>query len=131
MQQSRALFFDAGRPGACGSCHEIGGWGVPVSIALQDLRSARLADPRAVETPDVVTVRPTGEEPFPAVVSEKTPARVRVYDLSSRLPVLRTFSAKDVVLTPGASWRHSAAASLYSDEELAAISRYLRWAAEQ
>jgi hypothetical protein len=129
VQQGRALFFDAARTGACGACHEVGGRGDPVSIALQDLSTAHLRDLRAVETPNVVTARPAGEESFPAVVVEKTEGRIRVYDLSSRLPVLRSFAPADVVLTPGASWRHRAAAGLYSDAELEAILSYLRWAA--
>jgi len=128
-QQGRALFFDAARTGACGSCHEVGGRGVPVSIALQDLAAARLGDLRAVETPGVVTARPSGEDAFPAVVVEKTAGRIRVYDLSSRLPVLRTFASAEVVLAPGATWSHRSAASLYTDAELDAISRYLHWVA--
>ena len=129
VQQGRALFFDAARTGACGSCHEVGGRGIRVSIALQDLTAARLEDLRAVATPGVVTARPTGEDPFPAVVVEKTAARIRVYDLSSRLPVLRSFSPEGVALTPGSSWSHSSAAGLYTVPELDAISRYLHWVA--
>jgi mono/diheme cytochrome c family protein len=129
FRQGRALFFDSARTGACGSCHEIGGWGVPVSLALQDLSKVRLEDLRAIETPAVVTARPKVEKPFPAVVAEKTTDRIRVYDLSSRLPVLRTFSASEVELTARSDWRHSDVAALYSDAELAAIVRYLRWAA--
>jgi len=127
--QGRSLFFDAARTGACGACHEIGERGVPVSIALQDLRAAKLGDLRAVETPNVVTARPSGEEPFPAVVVEKSASRTRVYDLSSRLPVLRTFGPPDVVLAPGSSWSHRTATDLYTGAELTAISRYLQWLA--
>jgi mono/diheme cytochrome c family protein len=128
-QRGRALFFDAARTGACGACHEVGGRGVLVSAGLQDLATARLQDFRRVQTPEVVTARPSGESAFPAVVAEKTANRIRVYDLSSRLPVLRTFAPAEVALTPGASWTHGAAASLYTDAELEAISRYLRWSA--
>ena len=128
-QRGRALFFDAARTGACGACHEVGGRGVLVSAGLQDLAAARLQDFRQVPTPEVVTARPSGEPAFPAVVAEKAADRIRVYDLSSRLPVLRTFAPAEVVLTPGASWTHGAAASLYTDAELEAISRYLHWSA--
>jgi mono/diheme cytochrome c family protein len=131
FEPGRALFFDAARTGACGSCHEVGGRGIAVSVALADLRKTRLGDPRTIETPEVVTVQPAGETPFPAVVSEKTAATLRVYDLSSRLPVLRTLDPRQTTVTPGSSWRHSVAASLYSDAELDAIVRYLRWAAAQ
>jgi hypothetical protein len=128
-QRGKALFFDAARTGACGACHEAGGRGVLVSTGLQDLAAARLDDLRRVQTPEVVTARPAGETEFPAVVAEKAAGRIRVWDLSSRLPVLRTFLPAEVVLTPGASWTHSTAAGIYTDAELGAISRYLRWLA--
>jgi mono/diheme cytochrome c family protein len=128
-QRGRALFFDAARTGACGACHEAGGRGVLVSTGLQDLATARLEDLRRVPTPEVVTARPAGETAFPAVVAEKAASRIRVWDLSARLPVLRTFLPAEVVLGPGASWTHSAAASLYTDAELEAIARYLHWLA--
>ena len=127
--RGRALFFDAARTGGCGACHEAGGRGVLVSTGLQDLTAARLQGFRRVPTPEVVTARPSGETAFPAVVAEKAAGRVRVWDLSPRLPVLRTFLPAEVVLTPGASWTHSAAAGLYTDAELEDISRYLHWLA--
>src|ERR1035438_10329187 len=114
-QRGRALFFDAARTGACGACHEVGGRGVLVSTGLQDLAAARLQDFRRVQTPAVVTAQPLGESAFPGLVAEKTADRIRVYDLSSRLPVLRTFTPAEVVLTPGASWTHGAVVSLYTD----------------
>jgi mono/diheme cytochrome c family protein len=131
VAHGRTLFFDATRTGNCGACHEVGGWGGSVSLALQDLRRARLGDLRSPETPEVFTAKPTGEDPFPAVVVEKTAARVRVYDLSSRIPVLRSFAAADVTLTSSTSWRHADSAALYSGAELEEIGRYLKWAAEQ
>jgi len=129
VEQGRALFFDAARTGACGSCHEVKDRGIAVSIALSDLRKARLTDPRKIVTPDVVTVHPPGENPFPALVAEKTASRLRVYDLSSRLPVLRTFAPEEVIVTQGASWSHRDPAALYTDAELTEILQYLRWAA--
>jgi mono/diheme cytochrome c family protein len=38
VEQGRALFFDAARTGACGSCHELRERGIPVNMALNDLR---------------------------------------------------------------------------------------------
>jgi len=131
IERGRALFFDAARTGACGSCHEVGGRGIPVSIALNDVRKARIRDPKAIETSELVTVRPLGEGAFPALIVEKTASRLRVYDLSSRLPVLRTFASEEALVSAGASWRHSEAASLYTDAELDAVVRFLRWAAER
>ena len=128
IERGRVLFFDPGRMGSCGYCHEVGGRGASVSLALQDLRAARL-DLERVETSSVFTAHPAGEAPFPAVVAEKTTASVRVYDLSSRLPVLRSFAPAEATLEPGSTWQHTAANSLYDASELDAIQRYLKWMA--
>ena len=131
VEQGRALFFDAARTGACGSCHEVRERGIPISLALSDLQKARLTDARTFDSPEVVTVQPQSEPEFPAVVVEKSATRLRVYDLSSLLPVLRTFAPAEAKVTPGSSWRHSGPASLYTDTELDSIVGFLRWAAAQ
>jgi len=129
-RQGRALFFDAARAGACGSCHELDGWGVPVGPDLAAIPPGRLGDLRAVPPRGVVTVRPKGgEAPFPAVLAERTEARVRVYDLTAALPVLRTFAATQVTVEPAGFWRHEQATRIYTGAELDSIARYLRWLA--
>jgi mono/diheme cytochrome c family protein len=127
-RQGRALFFDAARTGACGSCHEVDGWGVPVGPDLTALPPGRFTDLRQVASPGVVTARPKGgEPPFPALLVERTEARVRVYDLTALLPVLRTFAAGQIGFEPGSSWRHEQAARIYTTRELETIALYLRW----
>jgi mono/diheme cytochrome c family protein len=128
IERGRVLFFDPGRMGSCGYCHEVAGRGAAVSLALQELRTARL-DLKSVNTPGVVTARPAGEEAFPAVVAERSAARVRVYDLSARLPVRRTFTPRELAVEDGARWQHSTATDLYNAAELASIERYLKWMA--
>src|ERR1051325_195987 len=128
IERGRVLFFDPGRMGSCGYCHEVAGRGAPVSLALHDLRTAQL-DLKSVRTAAGVTAQPAGEEPFPALVAERSPLLIRVYDLSSRLPVLRTFAPSDVKLVDGSSWRHPAATDIYSRAELDEIERYLKWMA--
>ena len=129
-RQGRALFFDAARTGSCGSCHELDGLGTPVGPDLAAIPAGRLGDLRAVASRGVVSARPKGgEAPFPAVLSERTEARVRVYDLSAALPVLRTFAAGQVDIEPGGGWRHEQAVRIYSGGELDSIARYLRWLA--
>lgn len=122
----RALFFDAARMGTCGSCHELDGWGVPVGPDLARLRPERFNDLREVALRSLVTVRPAGEASFAAVLVERSEARVRVYDLTAEIPVLRSFAAARVGIEPGADWRH---ARNYTADELQIIARYLRWRA--
>jgi len=124
----RALFFDAARTGACGTCHELDGWGVPVGPDLAAVPASRFADLHKVTAHRVVNARPAGgERPFPALLAERTESRVRVYDLSAALPVLRTFAAARIVIEPGSSWRHEQAVRSYTSSELETIGRYLRW----
>jgi hypothetical protein len=115
--------------GSCGYCHEIGDRGAPVSLALQDLRAARL-DLKSVQSPGVITAQPSGEPAFPAVVAEKSNVRIRVYDISATLPVLRSFLPGEVKLSDGSGWKHTAATARYSADELTLIQRYLEWLAD-
>lgn len=117
----RALFFDAARLGACGNCHELEGWGVPIGPDLA-------ASPRERPQSQVRTARPSsGESPFPALLIENTPLRVRVYDLTGPIPVLRTFAPGQVALSPNTTWKHEQATRPYTAPELATIEKYLRW----
>jgi mono/diheme cytochrome c family protein len=123
----RDLFFDAARTGACGSCHELDGWGVPVGPDLAAAPPERFADLRGVAAHRVVTARPSGgERPFPAVVVERSEDRVRVYDLTGPLPVLRTFPPARITLDANSFWRHEQATRIYTNAELETITRYLR-----
>ena len=121
-REGRALFFDSARAGACGSCHELDGWGVPVG---PDLAAPSHA------TGSVVTARPVGEPPFPAVVVERTDAKARVYDLTSTIPVLRSFPAGRIAIDSATSWTHLQATRSYTAAELEVIAGYLRWRASQ
>jgi len=124
----RALFFDAGRVGSCGSCHELDGWGEPAGPDIAATPSERLADLRHVPQSRGRTARPLGGEAgFPALLVENTTTRIRVYDLTAPLPVLRTFAPGQVALSPNTSWQHEQATRAYTDRELDIIDRYLRW----
>jgi mono/diheme cytochrome c family protein len=127
VQKGRALFFDALRMGGCGKCHEVDDHGSPVGPDLRALAPAQLRDLRAASRTRVVTASPVGEEPFAAIQVEQTPERIQVYDLTSPLPVLRTFQPAQVRITPGNAWSHATAVQRYSEADLEAISGYLMW----
>jgi len=128
-KEGRALFFDAARMGACGSCHELDGWGVAVGPDLARLRPERFSSLREAPIQDVVTVRPVDEPPFAAIVVERAGARVRVYDLTAPIPVLRSFAAARIAIEPGTAWQHAQAVGNYTARELEIIAAYLRWRA--
>jgi mono/diheme cytochrome c family protein len=118
----KSLFFDAVRMGGCSRCHELEKRGLRVAPDIKTVP----ADLRAIDAAHTVTVLAPGETPFPAFVSEQSEKRVLVYDLSSRLPVLRTFAGGAVKVTPGSTWKHQDAVRDYSDAELRDIARYLQ-----
>lgn len=126
-QKGRALFFDAVRMGGCGKCHELDDRGSPVGPNLAALTLAQIPNLRAGSHTRVVTAAPVDGAPFAALVVEHTPERIQVYDLDSPLPVLRTFQAAQVRITPGSTWSHATAVQDYSETDLEAISGYLAW----
>jgi cytochrome c553 len=118
---AKALFFDAVRMGGCSRCHELDRRGSPVA----SIKTVPV-DLGTIDATHTVMVSAPGEPPFPAFVSEQSEKRVLVYDLSSRLPVLRTFTPGAVKVTAGSSWKHQDAIRDYSDTELRDIARYLQ-----
>ena len=127
VQQGRTLFFDATRMGGCGRCHELNDRGSPIGPDLRTVDPAKFHDTRAASRTRTVTASPVGEAPFPALVTEQTAERIRVYDLSAALPVMRSFRPAEVRITPGNEWSHASAVETYSETELEAISGYLTW----
>jgi hypothetical protein len=75
----------------------------------------------------VVIVRAPGEAAFPGIVATEDATRMRVYDLSTRLPVLRTFAKGAAAIAPGGSWSHKEAVGIYTPADLESIAEYLRW----
>ena len=121
-EAGRALFFDAARLPSCGACHSLDGWGVAIG---PDLTKSPISGA------PLLTAHPSGEEPFPALLHGKADDSITVYDLSSPLPVLRSFLPSEVTLTEGAAWSHEAVTRKYSKQELESISKFLRWLARQ
>ena len=68
--------------------------------------------------PEYETWLVPGAESFAAVVEERTATRIRVYDLSSALPVLRTFQPAQLRIIPGSAWSHATAVQSYTENEL-------------
>ena len=130
-QRGRALFFDAVRMGGCGICHEVGDRGTSVGPDLKNLATVQVGNLRDGSRGRVATAHPGDEEPFPALIVEQTAERVRMYDLSSLLPVLRTFHAAQVRIAEGSAWSHAAVTRSYSDAELEVIAGYLTWVRAQ
>jgi mono/diheme cytochrome c family protein len=123
----RALFFDAVRGTRCGTCHAVEEWGVPVGPNLAASPPQSVAAIRDAPAPEVRTARLAGGEEFAALPVEEKDGWMKLYDLTVPPPVLRTVHASEVTLSGGSTWKHDAAVSFYSDQELETILVYLRW----
>ena len=128
--RGRALFSDPVRE-SCSICHAVGGRGIAVG---PDLTAAPelLNRLHATASRHVLTASLQSGEQFPALLVSQTGDEVRLYDLTSIPPVLRTFAGSQVVsLAQNPAWRHEDLAKTYSAAELGDIVAYLRWAATE
>jgi mono/diheme cytochrome c family protein len=126
LKAGRALFFDATRMGGCGACHAADGWGIAIGPGLAKNLPADAAALRAYQSAHVQLAEPLKEAPFPALPVAAGGAVVTVYDLSAPLPVLRTFAANEIRLTPSTEWNHADMLRAFNDAELNAILSFRR-----
>jgi len=126
--RGRALFSDPAREN-CAVCHAVAGRGMAVgpdlTAVFEPLRRIHSAASHHVLTASLQT----GEH-FPALLVSQTDHEVRLYDLTSTPPVLRTFARSQVTsLAQNSAWRHDDVIRNYSAAELEDIAAYLLWAA--
>jgi len=126
--RGRALFSDPVREN-CAVCHAVAGRGIAIGPDLT-AGSALLNRIHSTESRHVLTASLQSGERFPALLVSQTGDEVRLYDLTSIPPVLRTFARSQVVsLVQNPAWRHEDVSKNYSGAELEDIVAYLRWAA--
>ena len=120
------LFFDATRISRCGTCHAVAGRGISIGPDL--MTSGEPALPRGLPPKHVITARLKNGEVFPALRVEQDERFIKLYDLIAAPPVLRTLERSEITsLLEGSDWRHESAVRNYTDQELQAITAYLRW----
>ncbi len=120
-----ALFKEAVRGfGRCATCHEVGGFGIPVAAPIATVPSSAAAL-KALAAPNVKSGTIDGESMPVLVLSEGKQGTV-FYDLTAAPPVQRSAGPGSVRLANGSTWRHSSAIGAYNDAELGAILAYLR-----
>jgi len=122
----RDLFFDSSRLPSCAACHSVKDSGGSIASSLLSAPASPDAL-RNVTAANLITVGPAGEAAFPGIPQSASKGSVRAADVSSPLPVIRTFRADAVQLTPGASWNHRSAVDRYSENELRLILTWLKW----
>lgn len=127
VKAGKDAFFNPVRGTRCGTCHTVEGLGSAVgpNIAALAPTAEAIAGIRSTHVQTAVT----GDgDRFPALVVDKKGDWVKVFDLTSAPPVLRTLSASGVTFSAG-NWRHGDALQEYGRQELTAIAAYLGWLA--
>lgn len=124
-QRGRQLFADQVRGFArCSTCHQADGIGIAVALPFSSVPE-NVAALRAIATPQIETATADGDT-FPVLALNKSGAQVKLYDLKTVPPVLRTFSKGTVAFASGSTWRHQAMLAPYTDPELDSILVFLR-----
>jgi len=126
--KGRALFYEAIREfGRCSVCHQVDGTGIAVADPIAKAPE-NVAALRAIASPHVVNATAEGST-FPALVLSKGAMTVKLYDLTTKPPVLRTFAAAEVKIGGASNWSHNSAMAAYSDAELDSVLAFLHVAA--
>jgi mono/diheme cytochrome c family protein len=131
--RGRALFSDPVREN-CSICHAVRGHGIAVGPDLtapaEKTATEMMSRIHSTQSRHVLTASLQSGEQFPALLVSQTGDEVRLYDLTSMPPVLRTFAQPQVVsLAQNPAWRHEDVSRNYSAADLEDIAAYLRWAA--
>jgi len=136
IKKGRDLFFDATRTPQCSTCHSSGGRGISIgpelvgSLAVD--QELFLSVVRASRSQHVLTATLEDQSVFPALRFEQNENWIKLYDLTSAPPVLRTFETGNIVsLLNTLSWSHELVTQDYKDEEIGAIFKYLDWLRSQ
>jgi putative heme-binding domain-containing protein len=105
-EAGRALFFDASNAKHCSICHQLGGRGTPVGPDLTAVAKRPAAeilqdilDPDARLGAQPVTVVTQSGEKVTGIQRQETRELIRIYDLRSLPPVLRTIYKDQIAST--------------------------------
>lgn len=119
----RDLFYDAERMPSCSACHEAGGKGGNVAKPLAR-QAYTMAGIRGIKPVPAYRVVARGEAPMTAILVRQDSSSVRLVDISSPLPVVRTFAPEQIRMET-TEWSHGAAVDRYKPDELEALLQFL------
>jgi mono/diheme cytochrome c family protein len=125
IERGEALFFDTAH--GCGGCHALKGKGTAVGPDLREV--ARLSakgiamSVRSTVTQYVQVVKLKDGRTFPTM----PPKGDRIYDLS-KMPPEAVPAAEIASTTPNNGWKHPPSGQKLTDEQLADLVAYIRYA---
>lgn len=117
----------------CGTCHALKGHGTAVGPDLKVLGRVGVRGLvtaiRATRTEYVQTVKLKSGDSFPGMKASEDATAAAYYDLSKTPPELRKLAPADIASrTDNAIWKHPPAEGGYTNEQIADIVAYVRWA---
>jgi hypothetical protein len=128
-ERGQTLFYGEAK---CGSCHALKGKGTAVGPNLVNI--ARIP-PRAIamsvrstRTQYVQAVKVKGKEEFPGMKSSEEGNTVQFYNLAANPPELVKLDKSEFTATDNQTWKHPPASAKLSNEHLADIIAFIRWA---
>ena len=130
IERGQTLFF---AEKGCGTCHALKGRGTAIGPDVKILGRvgvrALVTAIRASRTQYVEAVKPKAGDAFPGMKLSEDASAVQYYDLSKMPPELRKFAPADLQSkTDNSTWKHPSSEGGYSNEQIADIVAYIRWA---
>lgn len=129
--RGEALFLES--PGGCGTCHALKGKGTAIGPDLKVI--ARLSPGaiamsiRSTVTQYVQVVKLKSNGSFPTMPPSGDQTSVKLYDLSKTPPELHEVDKSDIgSMSPNSSWKHPPIVRKYTNEQMADIVAYIRYA---
>lgn len=133
IQRGQDLFLKQTKGLPCGTCHSLAGVGTAVGPDLKTLGSA--VGPHGIVMAMHMTITAYVQEvklasgiSYPGLVKGKLGEEMEIWDLSKMPPELRKLSTKEAVLKQNTSWKHPPVTVEYTDQELADIVAFIKWA---
>ncbi len=128
--RGEALFQDATH--GCATCHALGGKGTAVG---PDLKGDARLSPRGIAmairstvTQYVQIAKVKGGETYPAMPGAQDDKTVALWNLSKTPPEMQKLEKANVTLAPNAGWKHPPSQAKLSDEQMADLVAYIRYA---
>jgi mono/diheme cytochrome c family protein len=130
IERGEALFYES--PAGCGTCHALKGKGTAIGPDLKGV--ARLSPAglsmaiRSTVTQYVQSVKVKSAGTFPAMPPAGDQTPVKIYDLSKMPPEVHEVPRADISMSPNNAWKHPPSARKYTDEQMADLIAYVRYA---
>jgi len=134
VERGKELFLHTAKGTACGTCHEVGGVGTAIGPDLKKLAS--VVGPRGLVSTIQMSMTAYVQEykvkevgTFPGIPKEGS-NNAQIYDLSKNPPEMHEVKSGDIQSQKqNEKWKHPPAAAGYSNQELADLIAWLKYAA--